>query len=163
MEENSMIRRNSPALYLTTAVILLAGVLTGCGASDPYERVAVRGSVTLDGRALEAGRIVFLPQKGVSGQQVVGTITDGQYEIAKESGPVCGPHKVQIFAELELPYDIENAEAHAAHVARGGDPTVTNRIADKYNVVTILQANPQPEDSNRFDFEVASVRGRRRR
>jgi hypothetical protein len=157
-----MIRCDRPAFYPATAVLLLAGALTGCGASDPYERVAVSGSVTLDGRALEAGRIVFLPQEGVNGQQAVGTITDGRYEIAKESGPVCGPHKVQIFAELNLPYDIENAEAHAAHVARGGDPTVTNRIADKYNVATILEANPQPADPNRFDFEVASVRGRRR-
>ena len=63
------------------AAVLGATPLAGCGGPP---RAVVRGSVTLDGRPLTAGRVVFEGE----GRSYVGTIgVDGRYELRHRGTP----------------------------------------------------------------------------
>ncbi len=67
---------------------LLAAALSGCqDRSDGYDREAVSGSVTLDGRPI-AGDITFIPK--ANGPSAGGRITDGSYSLGRSNGPAPG-------------------------------------------------------------------------
>jgi hypothetical protein len=82
-------------LELKTLLCVLAGVvlLAGCGRGGlPFGRVA--GQVTLDGKPVKEGVIMFVPERGPSAS---GLIEHGQYSLTTRSagdGAVTGKHRV---------------------------------------------------------------------
>lgn len=86
----------------------LAGILLpGCG-SGQRETTPVSGKITVDGKPLTTGRIMFWPDDG--GPTATSTIgSDGSYRLTtyrENDGAVLGPHKVTVEA-----VNITNPEA----------------------------------------------------
>jgi hypothetical protein len=69
--------------------------VAGCNA-DTTHRGTITGRVTLDGRPVEHGSIVFSPIDGVRGIAAGGKILDGQYHLPAVTGPAEGRNRVEI-------------------------------------------------------------------
>jgi hypothetical protein len=82
-------------ILLAVALSLVA--LTGCGGE---RRVSVAGNVTLDGEPIPEGSITFIPDQGNHGPTAGGEIIDGEYRVESASGPMTGPHRVEIRATV---------------------------------------------------------------
>ncbi len=89
------------------AFVLLAAMVSLCGCGQtPYPVAPVRGKVTIDGKPLSGGRIVFAPiaqsDSIDSGKWAVGTIqSDGSFELSTygaNDGAVVGEHWATIIA-----------------------------------------------------------------
>ena len=147
---------SSPVRILSQMVFalfcLLSCVVVGCGKSGP-ERVSVRGNVQLDSQPLKSGRILFIPVEPTSGPLASGRIVDGVYEISDTEGAVVGTHRVEIKADLNLGFEIDDDLAYAA---REGAPLPQNPIPDKYNRRSTLSAETSNDGPNEFDFALAS-------
>jgi hypothetical protein len=76
-------------------VLTCSAYCTGCGSSGP-SHAAVSGKVTLDGQAVQQGKILFEPT--AKGKMSVGEIADGAYAIPEERGPTVGTCIVRITA-----------------------------------------------------------------
>lgn len=86
-----------PTRFTLGALALVAACVTGCGRSHELETAQVRGKVTLDGRPLESGGVMFMPPRGRAATGVVQA--DGSYVIGTYrpgDGAVVGPHRVTI-------------------------------------------------------------------
>ena len=93
-----MIGRLRVDTLLSTAVMGLAVI--GCGGepTDNLPRVAIAGSVTMDGQPLPAGTILFFPEgkSDEAAASATGQIEKGEFAIPRERGPVPGNYKVSI-------------------------------------------------------------------
>jgi hypothetical protein len=130
----------------------LSCLAIGCGDSGPL-RVAVRGKVQIDNQPLKSGRIIFIPQEPTVGPAASAHISDGIYEMSDVEGAVVGINRVEIKADLELGFPIDDDEAYAQ---RGGAPLPPNPIPAKYNMRSELSAETFPDGPNEFDFTLAS-------
>lgn len=122
-------------------IIVALGLLSGCGSSDG--RVAVAGSVTLDGQPLDNGVITFLPQEKKLGSAGA-AIEAGKYQVPAERGLLPGKYVVAIDAS-----DPTQAAARPDHPAMA---IPVSRIPLRYNGATELAAEVRADDDNRFDF-----------
>ena len=84
------------------ALIPLTGF--GCGGSeDGPKRYEVTGSLTVAGKPVPAGMIIFEPdsEKGNSGPGGIADILEGKYKTKPDKGIVGGPHTVRIIGYTE--------------------------------------------------------------
>lgn len=81
---------------MASTVAVLA--ICGCGvqSSPSFDRVAIRGTVTLDSQPLADGLIQFIPDARIRGPKVIVPIEGGVFEVDVEHGPVAGSHRVEI-------------------------------------------------------------------
>lgn len=77
-----------------TAMLLVTPCVSGCGGDG---RVAISGSVTLDGKPVEKGSISFQPEDGI-GPGTGAEIKGGCYEITGAAAATPGRKKVSITA-----------------------------------------------------------------
>jgi hypothetical protein len=91
-------RPNLISILIGTFFVLLAVSAAGCGGGDGLGRVAVSGSVTLNGEPVPNGVVRFKPAAGTEGPMANTMITDGQYEIPQDQGPVAGQYEVRVQA-----------------------------------------------------------------
>jgi hypothetical protein len=88
-------------MILAVALLLLA---TGCGSNRPAV-APVRGSITIDGRPVTVGRIMFYPKEGRAATAPINP--DGTYVLTTfdaEDGALPGMHKVTVIStELVAP------------------------------------------------------------
>ncbi len=90
--------------------IALGASLVGCRPSGP-ELAPVRGSVTIDGRPLRSGRVMFAPiasgEIREAGKPAFGTLQpDGSYVLTTfrdQDGAVVGEHWITIFGPAKEP------------------------------------------------------------
>ena len=103
-------RPNIVSTLIVTGFVLLAASVAGCGGGgDQLERVAVSGSVTINGEPVPNGVVRFKPAAGTEGPMASTMITDGQYDIPGDQGPIAGNYEVQVQA-----YEDPNAAAAPA-------------------------------------------------
>jgi len=80
-------------------MVLMAGLLIGCGGSDHEETAPVTGKITFQGASVTKGRIAFYPPKG---RPAMGSIQgDGTYSLTtfdQGDGALLGNHRVTITA-----------------------------------------------------------------
>lgn len=88
----------SPFVVLYSALSLL---LLGCGGDNPLGRVAISGTVKLDGTPLPDGMIELHPLDG--GVQSGDSIQAGSYKVPTASGPTPGKYRVVIYDRVETP------------------------------------------------------------
>ncbi len=69
--------------------------ILGCGKNTAS---SVKGQVTLAGKTVEDGNLVFSPMKGTAGPPVAAKITGGKYELPQDKGLVAGKYIVLITA-----------------------------------------------------------------
>jgi hypothetical protein len=83
-----------------TAILLGVFVLTllvGCGQGDGKHN-AISGQVTLDGKPLEQGSILFTMIDGSNRTAAGGVIEKGRYQLTSTNGPGLGSNRVEIHA-----------------------------------------------------------------
>ena len=73
-------------------------IVSGCSAKTGPERATVSGTVTFDGEPLETGLIAFIPDGATQGPTAGAAIQKGKYATPAGTGPVLGPHRVEITA-----------------------------------------------------------------
>lgn len=96
------------ARICSTAMLLAVPLMTGCSKS-PFDLAPVHGKVTIDGKPVPAGRVMFAPiAKGESrevGKPAFGTLQpDGTFTLTtfeEGDGAVVGEHWVTIFGPDE--------------------------------------------------------------
>ena len=124
-------------------------LLSGCGGrTDLPDRAKVHGLVTLDGKPLGSGTVIFEPDasKGTRGPPAYGQINEqGRYELTTDrdspgDGAVVGHHKVRVQARQDVEpgqlarslipaaYDDPNRSGLAAEVKAGEVNTVDLKL-----------------------------------
>ena len=116
------------------AIALLAGA--GCS-NDPFREVS--GTVTLDGKPLPEGEIIFLSPDN-STTPSTGPISDGKFRCKA----TVGAKKVQV-----------NAVRDTGKVELGAK-VYESIIPERFNAKTILTADVKEGGPNEFAFEVKS-------
>ena len=84
--------------YPHGVVALCLWLAAGCGSTDGLNRQAMSGRVTVDGRALANGAILFEPVTRQSGTAVGATIRQGAFVIPRHQGAVPGSYRVRVYA-----------------------------------------------------------------
>ena len=146
--------------------------LCGCGADNPYGAVAVKGTVTVDGKPMDGITISFNP---VSGDGMnAGGMTDKQGKFVLTTGgapfgtgAVPGEYNVT-FAKVsnsgsEQPQ--QSVDEYNAQIAAGGRRSsgpmsrVIHHIPEKYSKSTTSDIKPvlvELKGKNTFDFELTT-------
>jgi hypothetical protein len=130
------------------AVGLLIAICVGCGKKGP-QRAAVSGHVTLDGQPINEGVIQFLPVEGTVGPETGGIITNGQYDISHERGPIVGRSRIELRASKKTGGKIQDPT---------GRPGV---LTDEYKEMFPSGSNTNSalvreikDEPNKLDFDI---------
>jgi len=128
-------------------------ILCGCGGSGGPVTVTVKGSVSLDGKPVSSGQIIFNDVAG-NEKAYAGVIKDGAFSFPS----TVGQKKVSISSPQEIagsstivggtPGDPVSAENPA--------PQILESIPPKYNESTTLTADVTSGGENEFPFELTS-------
>jgi len=135
---------------LASLTLLTTLTLGGCGGdpsvpAEPFTRVPVSGTVTLDGTPLAGGMIEFDPPPETKGPITSGEIIEGKFAINKPLGPAAGKYKVKVFGIV--PVKVKPNEEP------GGTPKpVPDPVPAKYNTETTLETTIPPGGSSTMDF-----------
>ena len=114
--------------------VALAVSLCGCGGEPAVKRVAVSGTVNLDGAPLPEGSIEFFPIAPTIGPRAAGQIKDGKFSLNKQIGPVAGTHRVEIYVDQHIA--MEEPEVAAALPGHSLPP---NPVDEKFNTKSELK------------------------
>lgn len=133
--------------YLLCVVLVVS--FLGCGPGNPLGRQAVSGTVTLDGKPLAAGTIMFEP-RGSEGALAGAPIADGKFTIAGQRGLPPGTYLVRISAPTPrggvaaegMPGDSASASRDAPELI----PAAWN--TNSQHTVTVEKG------ANQFDFAI---------
>jgi hypothetical protein len=123
------------SVYLPLAAIAVC--LAGCSRSHELETAEVRGTVTLDGKPLEAGEVAFIPPRGRAATGLItteGTYVVGTYHAG--DGAIVGPHTVTVYPRYPR-HELDNVPANAHMVPRPFSGISVTIEADKENVIDI--------------------------
>lgn len=128
-------------------------IACGCGGSEGPVTVSVKGSVSLDGKPVSSGQIIFNDVSGTE-KAYAGVIKDGAFSFPSTAGQ----KKVSISSPQEVagsstivggtPGDPVSAENPA--------PQILESIPPKYNDQTELTADVTTNGDNTFPFELTS-------
>ncbi|MFM9966623.1 MAG: hypothetical protein ACKV2Q_36050 [Planctomycetaceae bacterium] len=140
-------------LHLTFA--LTSGVclfFAGCGGGDAGPtKVAVSGTVTLDGAPLDHGTLLIKWK----GNAAAGDIVNGTFTIPENIGPIPGKHRVEI-SSLEGGSKVTSTDPAKAMEEASGPPP-TERIPANYNLESTLTAEVKAGgDALKFELKSAA-------
>lgn len=131
------------------AALLLAAFAVGC--SSGPARSAVEGSVTIGGQPLPAGRIIFTPVAPNQGPASSARITAGRYQVDRAAGPVVGKNRVEVEADLNLGFALDD---EAAFAKRGSEPIPASPIPPDFNATAQLSVDIKPGETNKYDVPI---------
>ncbi len=139
--------------YRTLCGILLSVLLVGCGDSGGPVTVSVSGTVTLDGKPVPSGQILFNDIAGVE-KAYAGLIKDGKFSFPS----TVGQKKVSISS----PQEVQGKSTVVGGTP--GDPVseenpaieIVEMIPGKYNDTTTLTADVTSAGPNEFTFDLKS-------
>lgn len=134
-----------------TRIGLVAAMLlpwSGCGSSTADLRASIEGTVTLDGKPLEMGRIKFVPIDGTPGPVAGGQIKNGTYKIDAAKGPAIGRNRVEINSTIKTGRQITGMTGEMVD-------EVTEGIPQQYNADSTLESEIR-KGVNQLDFELSS-------
>lgn len=132
----------------TIGVLLVAGAVFLCGCDSP--RQSIRGTVSLDGKALSKGYISFRPLPNTPGPTAGAEIVDGKYTVASAKGPFTGQFRVEITASRATGMRTEDELTGKAV------ESYEQFLPSKYNSASELTAEITDRGSNRVDFALES-------
>ncbi len=134
-------------------LLMLFTNAVGCGGvEDPRgQRVAVSGTVTLDGEPLPAGTIRLASNQGNGAVKARAQISDGVFTFSEENGPLSGDVRVEIFSPT---MELEQYDAARAGQDSGFEPVF---VPPRYNLNSQLTASIEPAGSDQsLTFELKS-------
>ena len=125
----------------------------GCGARQAT--VGLEGEVSYNGRAVEKGRIDFIPSEGTTGPSAGATVTGGRYELPAKWGLLPnGIYLVRISAFRK------SGRTEPNRIERGGPPVEVeeNFIPAAYNRQSALKVRvSELADTNKVDFHLPTT------
>jgi hypothetical protein len=130
-----------------------AATLAGCGQRGPA-RAPIQGKVTIGGQPLTAGRILFTPIAPNQGPAASARIAAGEYKLSANEGPVAGQNRVEVEADLNLGFPIDD---EAAFAKRGRRPLPPNPIPPAFNSQSTLVVDVEAGHENTFNVAVPAV------
>jgi hypothetical protein len=133
---------------LVAVALLLAAHVAGCDSSN---RVAVSGTVTLNGQPLTNATIQFF-RVGETAPAGGAVVTDGKYELPAHPGLPPGTYKVSISSPIGNGGGSFTAAQGAASTPATG---FKDRVPAKYNTDTELRADVTAAGPNKFDFKLS--------
>jgi hypothetical protein len=139
---------------------VLSSVLLGCGSAPPAgpQRVAVQGTITLDGKPLDQAVIRFVPMPEVNGPKASADVAAGKFEIPAGFGPAAGKHRVEIESTDHGGIAPDDEQALAELAAGKRRLTKPVKIPAIYNVRSTLQKDLKADSPNEFAFELVTKR-----
>lgn len=141
--------------YCALIALIFAAAVTGCGGAPELPRGAVQGLVTVGGQPLAAGRILFIPIAPTAGPTVSAQVSDGRYQLPQNQGPIAGEQRVEVEAELNLGFALDDELAFAK---RGGQPLPPNPIPPEFNRQSKLATRITESAQNTFDIALPAAR-----
>lgn len=132
-----------------TGLLLLLG-LVGCGGvSDPLNRQAVSGTVTLDGELLNNGSISFDPQDREHGRSGGAVIENGKFRLDRQRGLPPGSYTVRI-------HSADSSTAPVVDEAMPGDSrqVARERIPAHWNSQSEQTVTVEDGGKNQFEFAI---------
>ena len=140
-----------PRLRIGDIVLTLIVIGWGCSRPDGLGRYPVEGVVTLDGKPLAQGLILFEPSPGSRSGTAVGTkIRTGTFAISAADGPVVGNYQVRIYAS-------SGAQAPPrSKISTTAPRPMIDLIPQAYNTSTILSAKVTSDQANTYQFLLSS-------
>lgn len=121
-------------------LILILGLLavSGCGGpSDGFERFPVQGAITLDGKPLKSGTVMFIAQQqGASGSA---DVADGAFQLAGADGLSPGSYRVEVYSIQPTGKKVPSADDPATLVEE-----TANLVPKQYNTQSTLKAEVPP-------------------
>lgn len=128
-------------------VACLITFLNGCGSVDEGPaKYQVSGVISFDGKPVEEGQILFIPEADNS-QRQAGVIKNGKYSCECTAGK----KKVEIIAYR---FDESKQEPDPAEPGKTV-PARVQYIPKKYNQQTTLTAEVSAGGNNQYSFELA--------
>jgi len=140
-------------LAFTGALLALALAIVssiGCGQAG-VPRGGVQGRVTIGGKPLARGRVLFLP---ASGPTVSAAVVNGEYQLPRREGPVAGANRVEVEADLDLGFAIDD---EAAFARLGGRPLPPSPIPPEFNRRSQLGLEIEAGVEHTFDIAVPAA------
>ena len=141
--------RPSPPRLGALSLAALLG-LSACGDAGP-SRQPVSGTITLDGKPLAAGTVVFAPLDGLTA--ATAEVRDGAYRIDRSAGPAPGRYQVEVRAEVPTGKQVLNPDAPSETMAE-----FRSIVPPRYNARTELAVEVKPDADNAFPFELKSAK-----
>jgi len=131
-------------------LVIGIGICAGCGGSGG--RVGVAGNVTLDGKPIEDGSIVF-ESADRSGPSAGGKIQQGTYSFAGDAGVMPGKKTVRIFGLRKTGKQV--AGGVASDMSQMVDE-IEQYVPAIYNEQSTLTCEVVAGYDNRHDFQLES-------
>ncbi len=141
------------SLVALSALVLALICSTGCG-SDGLARGPITGQVTIGGQPLASGRILFMPVAPNKGPTVSAPVIAGQYSLSRKEGPIAGQNRVEVEANLDLGFAIDD---EAAFAQRGGSPLPPNPVPAEFNRNSKLTVEVKLGEDNKFDVTIPAA------
>jgi hypothetical protein len=146
--------RQSLYRYVPVAIgLFLIFAFGGCGRRS--DRLAISGTVNLNGTPLDAGSIHFSSLPGEKMYATGAMVKDGAYKIPQPKGLPPGRYRVEINSpDLKAP-------PVASRPAPGepmGPPTAPERIPPEYNTNSTQTVEVATGKDNQFVFDITSAR-----
>jgi hypothetical protein len=136
---------------LTLALLLaILAVVSGCGGKDA-NRSTIGGGVTLDGKPIALGSILFIPVDGTEGAATGGPIENGRYRITGKDGAAVGWNRVEVRAVYKTGRMIPKGLGGTGEMIE----EQTEGVATRFNSESTLKVEVKTGD-NKADFEVNS-------
>jgi hypothetical protein len=137
------------------AAALLALAAAGCSSDpsgvDTLPRVAVLGTITLDGKPLPEGKLQFQPDASSSGIITVGEIKDGKFSIDRASGPIPGKYRVMVSSRPV--FRVKPGENPGGGPPKSGPETIPKWYT---GMASELVADVKTESPQEFEFTLSS-------
>lgn len=129
-----------------SCILLLFSLLlgSGCGKTDPLNRQAVSGKITLNGEPLKAGTIEFSPV--ANGTSSGASISSGEYSVPQAKGLPAGEYIVRISANDATEQPIE--------VPGESNKISKELIPNTYNTKSTVRFQVDNTKENVFDLNV---------
>jgi hypothetical protein len=127
----------------------------GVGCSSRPATVGLQGAVSFDGRAIERGKIDFVPAENTPGASVAATIAKGKYDVPARWGPLPdGVYLVRVVAYRKT------GKTEPNRMMPGGPPIEVqeNFIPAVYNEQSTLRVRiADLPDKNKVDFALGKT------
>lgn len=136
------VRRLAVGICMAGALLLPAG----CGGSP---RVAVEGTVSVNGRPLEEGAITLIPLAGTPGASAGARIVKGRFSMPAAKGPMPGRFRVEITAAGPTGRMVESDEVPPRMV-----PEFGQILPAKFNSKSELTAELPAGGRAKLDFSL---------
>jgi hypothetical protein len=95
-----------------------------------------------------------MPVAPTTGPTITARITNGEYQLSQKDGPFVGQNRVEIEADLDLGFALDDEAAFA----KRGKPLPPNRVPPEFNVKSSLVTDVKAGEKNTFDVTIPDPR-----